>query len=224
MAKGKQIQMAFDFSEPVEEVVVAPAIETAPLVEEILHEETITPLVEVQRNEPIALSEVIMEDVVAKEVEEDKNEAAEILAEETTPIIQKIAPPKPSVRGRKSIKMMELEADLIEVPNDEQLFSKMYYTMGDVTEMFKVNHSLIRFWEAEFDILKPRKNGKGDRLFRPEDVKNLEIIYYLLRQKKYTIEGAKDYLKNKKKLSQQFEAIQKLEKLKAFLLEVKAGL
>ena len=57
--------------------------------------------------------------------------------------------------------------------------------------MFKVNISLVRFWENEFDILKPKKNGKGDRLFRPEDVKNLNLIYHLLREKKYTIDGAK---------------------------------
>jgi DNA-binding transcriptional MerR regulator len=219
MAKVKQIQMAFDFSAPVEEEVVATTIEEAPLIEKPVLEEAVAPIIDsIAQPEPIVEAIALVDDI------EEKNETAEINIEETTPIIQKISPPKPGIRGRKSIKMMEQEADLIEVPNDEQLFLKMYYTMGDVTEMFKVNHSLIRFWESEFDILKPRKNGKGDRLFRPEDVKNLEIIYYLLRQKKYTIEGAKDYLKNKKKLSQQFEAIQKLEKLKAFLLEIKANL
>jgi DNA-binding transcriptional MerR regulator len=138
--------------------------------------------------------------------------------------ISKPAIKKTGIRGRKSIKDMEREADLINVPDDEILFTKQYYSMQEVTAMFLVNHSLIRFWEAEFDILQPRKNKKGDRLFRPEDVKNLAIIYYLLRQKKYTIEGAKDYIKKRKKLHVQFEAIQKLEKLKAFLLELKAGL
>ncbi len=224
MAKVKQIQMAFDFSEPVEEVVVVPTVDPTPVEEKIIPEQTVNPIVAEEIEELIAAPEPIVADIEMPEPVTESIEVSETLTEETTPIIQKITPPKPGVRGRKSIKMMEQEADLIEVPSDEQLFSKMYYSMGDVTEMFKVNHSLIRFWEAEFDILKPRKNGKGDRLFRPEDVKNLEIIYYLLRQKKYTIEGAKDYLKNKKKLSQQFEAIQKLEKLKAFLLEIKAGL
>jgi DNA-binding transcriptional MerR regulator len=70
--------------------------------------------------------------------------------------------------------------------------------MGAVTEMFNVNHSLLRFWENEFDILKPKKNPKGNRLFRPEDVKNIKLIYHLLRERKYTIEGAKEYLKSSK--------------------------
>jgi DNA-binding transcriptional MerR regulator len=148
-------------------------------------------------------------------------EPAETAFQETTqkPIIKKTG-----IRGRKSIKDMEREANLIKVPEDEILFSKQYYSMQEVTAMFLVNHSLIRFWEAEFDILQPRKNKKGDRLFRPEDVKNLAIIYYLLRQKKFTMEGAKDYIKKKKNLHQRFEAIQKLEQLKAFLLELKAGI
>ena len=83
----------------------------------------------------------------------------------------------------------------------------------------------MRFWESEFDILQPRKNRKGDRLFKKEDIKNLELIYYLLRNKKYSIEGAKDYLKNNKNsfaLHQQLTAT--LNNCKAFLLELKANL
>src|SRR5580765_1474666 len=102
---------------------------------------------------------------------------------------------KKLLRGRMSLKDMDTGVDLIEVPEDEVLFSKMYYSMSNVADMFKVNQSLIRLWENEFDILKPKKNGKGDRLFRPEDVKNLKLIYHLLRERKYTIEGAKDFLK-----------------------------
>src|SRR5258707_1822025 len=75
---------------------------------------------------------------------------------------------KKSTRGRKSLKEMVAGADLIEIPEDEILFQKMYYSIGTVAEMFKVNQSLIRFWENEFDVLKPKKNRKGDRLFRPE--------------------------------------------------------
>jgi DNA-binding transcriptional MerR regulator len=131
---------------------------------------------------------------------------------------------KKGIRGRRSIRELEQQADLVTVPEDEQLFQKQYYAMNEVAAMFNVNHSLLRYWENEFDILKPRKNRKGDRHFRPEDIKNLQVIHYLLRQKKYTIEGAKDYLKNKKKLDRNFEAIQSLEKLKNFLLELKAGL
>jgi DNA-binding transcriptional MerR regulator len=90
--------------------------------------------------------------------------------------------------------------------------------------MFKVNHSLIRFWENEFDILKPKKNGKGDRLFRPEDVKNLKLIYHLLRERKYTIDGAKEFLKKSKNADSKFETIESLKNLRSFLHELKAGL
>ncbi|MGN6491295.1 MAG: MerR family transcriptional regulator [Agriterribacter sp.] len=132
---------------------------------------------------------------------------------------------KKGKRGRKSLKEMEEEASFIEVPPDEILFKKQYYGIGEVAEMFGLNTSLLRYWETEFDILKPRKNRKGDRHFRPEDIKNLTLIHHLLRQRKYTIEGAKEYLKkNKSKAQENFEMIQRLEKIKSFLLELKAGL
>lgn len=128
------------------------------------------------------------------------------------------------MRGRMSLKDMEAGVDLIEVPEDEVLFSKMYYSMSSVADMFKVNQSLIRFWENEFDILKPKKNGKGDRLFRPEDVKNLKMIYHLLRERKYTIEGAKEFLKKNRGADEKFMMIESLKKLKGFLNELKANL
>jgi DNA-binding transcriptional MerR regulator len=131
---------------------------------------------------------------------------------------------KQQTRGRMSLKDMDAGVDLIEVPEDDVLFEKMYYPIGTVAGMFKVNHSLIRFWENEFDILKPKKNGKGDRLFRPEDVKNLKLIYHLLRERKYTIEGAKDFLKNNKKKDEKFTMIESLKKLKGFLNDLKANL
>jgi DNA-binding transcriptional MerR regulator len=129
-----------------------------------------------------------------------------------------------SKRGRKSLKQVTAEADLIEIPADEALFSKQYYTMGEVSEMFRVNQSLLRFWETEFDILQPRKNKKGDRYFRPVDIKNLHLIYHLLRQRKYTIEGAKEFLKKNKKADARFEAIQRLQDIRAFLQEWKGQL
>lgn len=132
--------------------------------------------------------------------------------------------PKKSTRGRMKISDMALGADLIEIPEDAILFEKRYYSIGTVSEMFKVNISLIRFWENEFDILKPRKNGKGDRHFRPEDIKNLQLIYHLLREKKYTIEGAKDFLKKNKRTEETFAAIEGLKKVKDFLNEIKANL
>ncbi len=129
-----------------------------------------------------------------------------------------------SKRGRKSLKQATAEADLIEIPADDVLFGKQYYTMGEVSAMFKVNQSLLRYWETEFDILQPRKNKKGDRYFRPVDIKNLHLIYHLLRQKKYTIEGAKDFLRNNKKARERFEVIERLQQIRNFLLEWKAQL
>lgn len=129
-----------------------------------------------------------------------------------------------STRGRKSLKEMSAGVDLIEVPEDDVLFQKMYYSIGKVAEMFKVNQSLIRLWENEFDVLKPKKNGKGDRLFRPEDVKNIHLIYHLMREKKYTMEGAKDFIKNNKRANEKFATIESLKKLKGFLNELKANL
>jgi DNA-binding transcriptional MerR regulator len=127
-------------------------------------------------------------------------------------------------RGRKSLKETSIAADLVNVPGDEDLFKKQYYSIGEVAIMFRENQSLIRYWETEFDILQPRKNRKGDRFFRPVDVKNLVLIYDLLRRRKFTIEGAKDYLKRNKKAEEKFAAIQSLGKIRAFLLELKASL
>jgi DNA-binding transcriptional MerR regulator len=127
-------------------------------------------------------------------------------------------------RGRKSLKEMGTNADLIDIPDDETLFQKQYYSIGDVAAMFKENTSLIRYWENEFPILKPKKNKKGDRFFRPEDVKNLKMIYHLLRERKYTIDGAKEFLKNNKAAGEKHEIIEALQRIKSFLLELKNNL
>jgi DNA-binding transcriptional MerR regulator len=133
-------------------------------------------------------------------------------------------PKKTSTRGRRPLKEVAISADLIQVPEDEILFQKQYYSIGEVATMFRENQSLIRYWETEFDILQPRKNRKGDRFFRPIDIKNLVMIYDLLRRRKFTIEGAKEYLKKNKKADEKFAMIQSLEKIRAFLLELKANL
>jgi DNA-binding transcriptional MerR regulator len=129
-----------------------------------------------------------------------------------------------STRGRKSLKDFDAEADLIHIPEDEVLFQRQYYSIGEVSAMFNVNPSLLRFWESEFDIIQPRKNRKGDRHFRPIDIKNLQLIYDLLRRRKLTIEGAKEFLKNNKKSKDNFEMIQSLQKIRSFLLELKSSL
>lgn len=140
-----------------------------------------------------------------------------------SPVVE-VKPRTSSTRGRKSLKEAAAIADTVEIPPDEQLFAKMYYTMGEVAEMFKANLSLIRLWENEFDVLKPRKNRKGDRLFRPEDVKSLQLIHHLLRERKYTMQGAKEFLKKNTKAAEKFELIEDLKKLRDFLNELKAGL
>ena len=77
---------------------------------------------------------------------------------------------------------------------------KLFYSIGEVAEMFDVNTSLIRFWEKEFDIIKPKKNKKGNRLFTAEDIDNFKVIYNLVKEQGLTLEGAKKYLKENRKL------------------------
>lgn len=111
------------------------------------------------------------------------------------------------------------------MPYKERDISKLYYTMGEVTGMFNVNASQIRFYEREFDILQPRKNKKGNRLFTPEDVENLKIIFNLVKDKGYTLQGAREYLKsNKEGIKENQKIINSLERVKQFLLEVKEQL
>jgi DNA-binding transcriptional MerR regulator len=136
---------------------------------------------------------------------------------------REILKPK-SPRGRKSLKEAETSLDKVDVPADEILFQKQYDSIGEVATMFGVNTSLIRFWENEFDILEPRKNRKGDRFFKPSDVKNLQLIHDLLRRRKFTIEGAKDYLKKNKQADERYGMIQSLQRIRSFLLELKAHL
>ncbi len=168
-------------------------------------------------SEPEVIEEVIFEnDEIAGEAENEQ-----VAATNTAEKIKK----EPQKRGRKSLQEIESEADLIEVPEDEVLFQKQYYPISEVARWFRVNNSLLRFWENEFDVLKPKKNRKGDRLFRPEDVKNLQLIYHLLRQRKYTIEGAKEYLKtHRQKADVQLQLTNTLQKFKSFLLDLRANL
>ncbi len=102
---------------------------------------------------------------------------------------------------------------------------KRYYGIGEVAKAFDVNTSLIRFWEKEFDVLQPKKNAKGNRKFTPEDIKNLELIYHLVKERGFTLDGAKIHLKeNKHKTLNKFEIIRKLETVKSELLKIKDNL
>ena len=102
---------------------------------------------------------------------------------------------------------------------------KRYYGIGEVAKAFDVNTSLIRFWEKEFDILKPKKNAKGNRKFTPEDIKHLKFIFHLVKERGFTLEGAKTHLKeNKQQALSKFEIISKLEDIKDQLLKIKSQL
>src|SRR5690606_37626347 len=101
---------------------------------------------------------------------------------------------------------------------------KRYYSIGELAKAFQVNTSLIRFWEKEFDVLKPKKNAKGNRMFTPEDLSNLKTIYHLVKEKGFTLEGAKEHLKKSKtKPLDQLEIIQKLEIIKTKLINLKTN-
>ncbi|WP_298947678.1 MerR family transcriptional regulator [uncultured Polaribacter sp.] len=99
---------------------------------------------------------------------------------------------------------------------------KRYYKIGEVAKAFNVNTSLIRFWEKEFDIIKPKKNAKGNRLFTAEDIKNFKLIFNLVKERGFTLEGAKQKLKqNPNTTLQNHELITKLEFVKAELVKIK---
>ncbi|MFD2824383.1 MerR family transcriptional regulator [Lacinutrix iliipiscaria] len=106
-----------------------------------------------------------------------------------------------------------------------ELPEKRYYGIGEVAKAFGVNTSLIRFWEKEFDALKPKKNAKGNRKFTPEDIKNLKLIFHLVKERGFTLEGAKIHLKEEKqKTLSNFEIISKLEGVKEQLIKIKEQL
>ena len=103
-----------------------------------------------------------------------------------------------------------------------ELPEKRYYGIGEVARAFGVNASLIRFWEKEFDVLQPKKNAKGKRKFTPQDIKNLQLIYHLVKERGFTLDGAKTHLKEEKqKTLSNFDIIQKLERVKAELNKIK---
>lgn len=111
------------------------------------------------------------------------------------------------------------------MPFKEKKIEKLYYSIGEVAALFEVAPSLIRFWETEFDNLKPRKNSKGNRQYSKEDIEEIELIYHLLKEKGFTISGAKEKIKqDKRKAQDRLEAIKSLEKVKQFLMDLKKQL
>ncbi len=111
------------------------------------------------------------------------------------------------------------------MPYKEKPTEKLFYTIGETAKMFNVNVSLIRFWEKEFSILKPKKNKKGNRLFTKKDIENLKIIYHLVKERGFTLSGAKTKLKeNKKDTIDNVEIINRLKEIRGFLVELKEEL
>jgi DNA-binding transcriptional MerR regulator len=99
---------------------------------------------------------------------------------------------------------------------------KLYHSIGEIATMFKVNASLIRFWEKEFDFIKPHKNKKGNRMFTKEDIRNFQIIHHLVKEKGMTLQGAKQFLKtNTKKTEHELDVKDELLKIRTFLVELR---
>lgn len=102
---------------------------------------------------------------------------------------------------------------------------KLFYKISEVAGIFNINISAVRFWEKEFDILKPKKNKKGNRLFTQKDIKNIQIIYHLLKERGFTVEGAKKKLKeNKEDTINNIEIVTHLKDIRGFLVSLRDGL
>jgi len=111
------------------------------------------------------------------------------------------------------------------MPYKEKKVEKLYYSIGEVSELFKVNASLIRFWEKEFDIIKPKKNKKGNRFFTQQDIDNIRLIYHLVKERGMTLSGAKKKLReNREDTYNNYEVIKSLNQIKSMLLEIKETL
>lgn len=107
----------------------------------------------------------------------------------------------------------------------EKEIEKLYFSIGEVAEMFSVAPSLIRFWESEFDIIKPKKNRKGNRQFTKEDIDNVKTIYHLVKEKGFTLQGAKEMLRNDSQaVRDKMEMIESLRRVRNFMAELKEKL
>lgn len=108
------------------------------------------------------------------------------------------------------------------MPYKEKEIEKKYYTIGEVADKFGVATSLIRFWESEFDIIKPKKNRKGNRQFTKEDIESVQLIYHLVKEKGFTLQGAKDMLRqDTSDLKDKMDLISSLKRVRQFLVEIK---
>lgn len=108
------------------------------------------------------------------------------------------------------------------MPYKEKEIEKKYYSIGEVASILDVSTSLIRFWESEFDIIRPKKNRKGNRQFTKDDIENVKLIYHLVKEKGYTLQGAKEIIKNKNhQVKDNIEVIESLKRIREFLVEIR---
>jgi DNA-binding transcriptional MerR regulator len=125
------------------------------------------------------------------------------------------------IQEQQKIITKVIEQKAVENPGAPE---KLYHTISEVAALYKVNTSLLRFWETEFPQIKLRKTGRGDRLYTKENIELIGTIYYLTKEKKFTLEGTRDYLKNKKKaISSESDLVKQLQALKSFLQELKVA-
>jgi DNA-binding transcriptional MerR regulator len=111
------------------------------------------------------------------------------------------------------------------MPYKEKSIEKKYYSIGEVAQLFDVATSLVRFWESEFDIINPKKNRKGNRQYTKEDIEAIKVVYHLVKERGYTLQGAKDTIKkNRNTIQDRVDAIESLKSVKAFLIELKSQL
>jgi len=144
---------------------------------------------------------------------------------------KKVIPKEQKVAVKKVVKKEVAIEDAIpdtlrEDKVDEKSLQKVYYTISEVAKMFDVNASLLRYWEKEFKELgKIKKNKKGDRYYNKHNIRSLNIIYYLLKEQKMTIAGARNMIKNKRKSTvAQFDMVENLQKIRGFLVDLKIAL
>jgi DNA-binding transcriptional MerR regulator len=122
--------------------------------------------------------------------------------------------------SKKNVKAQFLKTPLL--PYKEKEIEKKYYTIGEVADSLGVATSLIRFWEGEFDIIKPKKNRKGNRQFTKEDLNNVKLIYHLVKEKGFTLQGARDFIKSDVNVAgEKIEVIETLKNIKSFLVDIR---
>ena len=190
-------------------------------IEDTAEAELITVPDDEAQEEPLELEELVDEEKDAPNTSEVPENASN-LTEDATPIV--LNQENSAVIVKNTPVHFGEEMMALNIPPDEELYKRQYYSMRETAAMFDLPQPLLRHWEIEFDIVAPKKNKKGDRHFRPVDIKNLQLIYHLLKVKKFTLDGARAYLQSRNKALDTFELTQRLEKLKLFLYELKAHL